>query len=468
VEFSQVIYLAILSNHRKICVNRDTRNMDNIQIVANELAVSAVASSLVRRCICPNFLSMHRVFTCAHAPPASHWGCESRKKPKGGKYDKNRPLCQLKTPKGGSPGRYQYIQMELANEGDAEELIKRQKDELLPLDTARFLLFQVAFALFAAAEKYSIKHYDIKLLNIFVHKTNSDLVLRYGLGSHVFAMEMTSSTSYIAKLADFGTSNMEPSTCGLPVTISNFTTLENTPPDFLILGDNAKQGHGHDNFGLGLVMLHLYTGFRPYEEILEDVHCPPNLKERLRLIWESEKDAGYSVIRTLIFDGVDVDEYGNVEGEKDYTLYDTLYRYLVLFGIPKHTFLDKDGRHVWNAITDSLLGKSACSTNTCSENTSGRHKSNRDSTIFNRDSKRYSIRSGTNKYIARARHALSFTHGGLDLLYDLCNFDPSIRATAMDVLNSKLMEDLREHPGSTKSHYGPSADVRSYVSFSTL
>lgn len=428
-----------------------------------------MVSSLVRRGVCPNFIAMHKVFTCAYAPPESHWGCDIDKYPKGLKHDMNRVLCSPKEPKYCDPGRYQYIQMELANEGDAEELIKRQPSELFPADVARIILFQVSYALFAASEKFSIKHYDVKLLNVFVQNTNSvgDLILRYGLGSHIFALKMPSNASYIAKLADFGTSNMAPSTNDLPVTISHFTTLENTPPDYFILGDNARQGHSHDNFGLGLIMLHLFTGYRPYEEILEDVFCPPNLRQRLQNIWENERVSGYSVIRSVIFDGVDVDESGNVEGDPDNTLYDTLYRYLVLFGIPKQKFQEKIGRLVWNAITDSLQGTSGSTKNIHASKHSGRKKSNTDITTFKRDCKKYSIRTGTNKYIARARHALTVMDGGLDLLFRLCNFDPTIRATAMDVLNSQFMDSLREQQGWMRNDYDPSADVRSFLSFST-
>jgi hypothetical protein len=43
-------------------------------IVANELAVSAMLSSLARRAICPNFIMLRGVFTCAYPPPESHWG----------------------------------------------------------------------------------------------------------------------------------------------------------------------------------------------------------------------------------------------------------------------------------------------------------------------------------------------------------------------------------------------------------
>ena len=121
---------------------RDTHGIDNVQIVANELAISAMASSLVRQGVCPNFVAMHRVFTCAYAPPKSHWGDDANKFPKGVRYEKNTSRCTLKEPKRPVPGRYQYIQMELVNEGDAEELIKRQHCELLPTEIKSCVLYQ--------------------------------------------------------------------------------------------------------------------------------------------------------------------------------------------------------------------------------------------------------------------------------------------------------------------------------------
>mmetsp|Transcript_26615 Transcript_26615/g.48155 ORF Transcript_26615/g.48155 Transcript_26615/m.48155 type:complete len:152 (+) Transcript_26615:1097-1552(+) len=94
----------------------------------------------------------------------------------------------------------------------------------------------------------------------------------------------------------------------------------------MILGDAAQQGHGHDNFGLSLCMLHLFTGHAPYEEILEDVFCPSPLKKKLRQIWVDDEYSGFNVLRTMILPDVDGEE-------QDETLYHTLYRYLVLFGI---------------------------------------------------------------------------------------------------------------------------------------
>jgi serine/threonine protein kinase len=429
-----------------------------------------MVSSLVRRGVCPNFIVMHGVFTCSYAPPESLWGNEETRKPRGKRFDKKNVPIQVTIPKGGEQGRFQYIRMELANEGDAEELIKRQNNEIFSPYVARSIFFQVAFSLFAAAEKFSIKHYDVKLLNIFVQNTHSvgDLVLRYGLGSHIFALRMPSSHPYIVKLADFGTANMMPTSTGLPITIAHFTTLENTPPDFMILGDAAKQGHGHDNFGLGLIMLHLFMGSRPYEEVLEDVKCPSNLKANLRSVWEDEEVHGYSIIRSLIFDGVDVDEYGNVEGVLDETLYDTLYRFLVLFGIPKVKFQEKLGRLVWNAIFDALSPSYHVASSARIVKKRSRKKAN-DVTTFKRDCKKFSIRTGNNLYISRARSALTALPGGIELLFCLCNFDPTIRASAMDVLNSTLMEDLRENPDAdVDQYYDESTTVNSYMDFATI
>jgi len=138
----------------------------------------------------------------------------------------------------------------------------------------------MAFALHVAANKFGLKHYDVKLLNFLLQSAKDPkiddeehphVVLRYGIGSHVFRLRMPPSASYIAKLADYGTSVMRTDSDYQPVSLAQFTTLENTPPDFLILGNAAQQGYGHESFGLGLCMLHLFTGHGPYEEILDEI-----------------------------------------------------------------------------------------------------------------------------------------------------------------------------------------------------
>lgn len=441
--------------------------MDGIvdkQTIAAELVVSSMLSSLARRAVCPNFILTHGVFTCPYEPPVCRWGSADNKRPKGDSYVKGKSDRRPREPGTAHPGRYQYIRMELCTEGDAEEFLKRQPNEALESGVTRMFLFQIAFALHAAADRFSMKHYDMKLLNVFVQdaKASSDrVVLRYGLGAHVFALPMPSQTAVIAKLADYGTANVKADSNGQPATIAQFTTLENTPPDYMILGDEACQGHGHDAWGLGLCMLHLFTGHAPYEEILEDIKCPAGLKKKLRQIWENENVAGYDVIRSVVLSDVYKDDSGNIiEGEPDETLYDTLYRCLVLFGIPSDKFQQKKCPKVWQAISESLE-----STPTSKGSRAIRKKHGSNASQFHRDSKKFSIRSGNNEYISRARKQLDAMDGGMDLLFHLCSFDPDKRASAMDVLNSSFMEELREP--SSGAAYGVDDTVYSYTAFST-
>ena len=433
----------------------------NKTIVGTELAVSVMLSTLARRGICPNFVVTRGVFTCPYEPPASLWGSAK---------NKNHHV-HLKTPRGRrrpkepgarNRGRFQYIRMELCTEGDAEEYIKEQPKELLPVEMSRILLFQISFALHAAASKYCLKHYDLKLLNIFLQSASKvpganpaatgDVVLRYGLGAKNFALRMPMEHALIAKLADYGTADVKSESNGQPVSLAQFTTIENTPPDFLILGDAAKQGHAHDLFGLGLCMLHLFTGKAPYEEILEDVKCPLFFRSKLSELWENDNTNGYSVIRSLVMSEVYKDENGNiVEGEPDETLYDTLYRFLVLFGIPDHKFQQKKHGKVWKAILESLVSGATKRGMQCKKQ-------------FVRDQKKYSLSTGDNCYIKRARNSLESTNGAMELLQSLVHFDPDTRATALDVLNSDFFAPLAEQPNTT---YRSCDDVRSFTAFAT-
>jgi serine/threonine protein kinase len=381
----------------------------NMSVVGAELAVSVMLSSLVRRAVCPNFVVTRGVFSCPYEPPANYWGSATKKRPKGAVYSSPKVKRKPKEPGPNQRGRYQYIRMELCDSGDVEEFMKEQPDEALLPNEARRILFQISFALHAAADRFSLKHYDVKLLNVFLQRIKSeksrDVVMRYGLGEHTFALRSTKERAIVAKLADYGTANVDSGSSGQQVTIAQFTTLENTPPDFLIFGDQASQGHGHDCFGLGLCMLHLFTGHAPYEEILEDISCPSNLKTKLRQIWESEDEAQYSVIRSVILSDVYKDEEGHIiEGEPDEVLYDTFYRFLVLFGIPDVPSRPTMSK-VWVAVREALEE---------SQETRGKGKSGKyckrlqpnDVNRYCRDRRKYSLSHGNNKFIARARNAL--------------------------------------------------------------
>ena len=60
---------------------------------------------------------------------------------------------------------------------------------------------------------------------------------------------------------------------GQPVTLDQYTTLENIPLEMLTVGCEATQGYHIDAWALGLCMMHLFTGHSPYEEILAEVKC---------------------------------------------------------------------------------------------------------------------------------------------------------------------------------------------------
>ena len=286
--------------------------------------------------------------------------------------------------------------MELCENGDVEEYIKNRPDKMIDPMDCRNLLFQMAFALHVAGDRFGLKHYDVKLLNFLLQsakdpsiteKEHPHVVLRYGVGSHIFRLRMHPSTAHIAKLADYGTSVMRSDTDGQPVSLRQYTTLENTPPDFLILGNTAEQGYGHDCFGLGLCMLHLFTGHAPYEEILDEVVCPPNLKGRLQKIWKQKShDVIYSVMLDNDEDGTEV---------VDQTLFDTLYRFLVLFGIPKDQFGAKKNGKVWHAINSTLLPPKRSRSKQCP-----------DMDVFIKDTKKFSLAAGTDQRIAEARRRL--------------------------------------------------------------
>jgi serine/threonine protein kinase len=276
---------------------------------------------------------------------------------------------------------------------------------------------------------------------------------------------MKTSRAFIVKLADFGTANLMDSN-GVPVTIANFTTLENIPPEFMILGDAAKQGHTQDSFALGLCMFHLFTGQGPYEEILENVKCPKILKRKLTRIWMKSPE-GFEVIRSVILGDLCEDEDGNFDGEVDETLFDTLYRYLVLFGIPEIKQQMKDGSKVWSAINSCLVSqdhpprptsrpvrKAALIKPSESEN---------DTLQFKFDSEKFSLKHGNNIHISRARETLLKTEGAMDLLQYLVNFDPNARASVLDIINSRFMIPLRQQSGAFK---GDNTVLYSYMAYS--
>ena len=448
----------------------DMTKIDEPRQVGVELAVYVMLSSLTRRNLCPNFLLVRGVFTSSDDPPTNGWNAVDCR-------DIGHDFCTASDMKSPDKGKFQYIRMELCTHGDIETFIRQQPDSIISSSEARILLFQMAYSLYVAGDHYSLKHNDIKLLNFLLQSANSPqiikkkktiTILRYALGSHIFDLRMNTARAFIVKLTDFGTANLRMDSNGEPVTIGNFTTLENIPPEFMIVGDAAKQGHVQDSFALGLCMLHLFTGQSPYEEIMETVKCPQVLKTKLTRIW-IKSQRGFDVIKSVILGNLCEDDNGNFDGEIDEILFDTLYRYLVLFGIPDDKQQMKDGARVWGAINSCLISQDypprPNSRPTRKAATIRTIESENDVVQFKSDSEKFSLQHGNNMHIAHARELLLKTDGAMDLFRSLVVFDPKKRASVLDVINSRFMAVLRSN-GETPEN--EDAVVYSYMAYSAF
>ena len=318
-------------------------------------------------------------------------------------------------------GRYQYISMELCKHGDIESYLGRQVGKVVPALEARSMLFQMAFSLYASKVKYALKHYDIKNLNFLLQDADVEggdhthVSLKYGYKGRMFDVKMERERAVVAKLADYGTANLRPDTEQVPISMANFTTLENTPPEFLILGEKCMQGYGHDNWGLGLSFFHLLTGNCPYEEILEDVVCPEGLRTTLAEVWEGGGDV--KLLESLI--NAEVYEEGD---EKDFTLFDTLYRYLVLFG----SWRGAGNWAVWRAVEKGLKAEKS---------------------TYKEDCGKFGLESGNNYLVSNARERLAEIHGGMECLKGLLCWQVEERWGAEQVVESAMMAELVQEVG---------------------
>lgn len=130
------------------------------------------------------------------------------------------------------------------------------------------------------------------------------------------------------------------------------------------MGSGARQSYAADTFPLGLCLFHLLTGYAPYEELLQDVHCPGHLATVLRDIWLTDDvNSPFHLIHQVVIslDMSDGSGFDNAVGEEpENVLLDTLYRYMVLFGLSESFTGDASscsayaGSPVWLALFDAL------------------------------------------------------------------------------------------------------------------
>lgn len=227
-------------------------------------------------------------------------------------------------------GVYLYIRMELCDLGDAEEHMKALPDQAFPVPEIPPLFLQMVIALHEAQRRFSMRHYDVKLLNFFlkvgqgdrpqhtlarageltaarpaprqsmteddaadVHREYAhhgrslavpeECVMERRQLRHLRPPRSSSPLPRcpLVKLADYGTADMSADTLNQPLTVDQFTTLENSAPEMLVLGACATQAFAIDAWAMGLCLAHLLTGEAPYEELLETVASPEPLRRAL-------------------------------------------------------------------------------------------------------------------------------------------------------------------------------------------
>ncbi|KAL4152383.1 hypothetical protein PRNP1_009314 [Phytophthora ramorum] len=438
----------------------------NKGVIRQEVAHSVLLSNATEHGICPNFLRIYDVFLAGEHPRPDLWGSKTRRKPvelladtdaDSGVFGhlQDLPSDAIKE----SERLFQYIRMEFCDGGDLEDFIGLQKNKILPLESVAIpFFFQMVFGLYCARDKFNLRHCDIKLLNFFlkdIGRANpsktpgaADIVLNYLLEDSCFVLRMPASFSYYVKLADYGSADSNSDNLGKPVTIDQFATLENSPVEFLLEGDAAEQSYAADTFSLGLCLLHLFTGSAPYEELLDAVHCPAELLKDLKFLWTStRKNSGFSVIKSV------------ARGDDENTLCHTLYRYIVLFGLPEQNPSETRGiDKVWQLLLkhlrpeDSAVNypqrrsrRNAGSKGTCP------HSKTKDQYV--RDQSLYSLKNGSNDIIRRCREGLERVPGAMDLLKKLVGFNPSQRPTLKQVMYHPVFSNLRSPAKKSDADY---------------
>jgi len=230
-------------------------------------------------------------------------------------------------------------------------------------------------------------------------------------------------------------------------------------------------------FSLGLATLHLFTGNLPYEELMEEIKCPQPLIEALASVWENEEgtqggsssSCTYNLVNRIIYSYSDADDESdeenidsqnekdsNCETKRDLTLFDTFYRYLVLFGLPTKKERENfwPNNPIWTAVVPLLEAEGKKVPRNRSKKTQAVSSTR---CCFAADQSMFSLRYGQNPFIKRGRQRLeeiiyesveSETNGtistknGVDTLMSMIHFDPSQRITFEELLFSPFFNSM--------------------------
>ena len=243
--------------------------------LATELSVSHQLGELARRGVCPHFLRLHQCFRSPAEPPADEWigggggGSESESDGEGAPEATGARRARARKPARATARRdgscFQYVVMQYAAGGDMEEACKVQPGGCWGVEELPRLAFQMLYALHVAQARLKLRHYDLKLLNFFLahapeHASGGGAGrLRYSVAGQRFELPAPDGPSLVM-LADLGTADVCAETLGRPIGAPQFATLENTPPEYLLCGSDARQGYAADLWAMALCLLHLITG----------------------------------------------------------------------------------------------------------------------------------------------------------------------------------------------------------------
>ena len=405
---------------------------------AKELEISTRLAQLLDRGCCPNFVAARGAFAC-DAPPGAAWGGAAAK---GNRRKKG--------------ARWLYARMELCGHGDVEGWLRSLPAGALPDDATRALFFQMCFSLYASRAALGLRHYDVKLLNFLAAPVAKATVARYAVGPAAFDLRLDPALCGAwAKLADFGTSRCDAASLGAHADGSLLTTVENAPADLLVAGDAADfHGFAHDTFSLGLAAVHLFGGCAPYEELMAACTCPAPLRGALAKLWLADGGGFGAVARTCrtVYDDDGAGNSGDASSDDDgvgepydRTLFDTLYRFFVLLGVPREDALGPAGQPVLAAARDHLLGDAPAGTKKKKKaaTKAARRADQRRAKVRKRfadDAARFDLETGDAPAIARCRARFG-EH--LPLLKAMLAFDAAQRPTMRALLLSPLFAPLR-------------------------
>ncbi|KAG5189079.1 kinase-like domain-containing protein [Tribonema minus] len=431
---------------------------ESMAVLAQEIQVGMLASALVRHRICPHFVETFGFFNCAEMPAPTLWGTAEDPAPRGkmpvGRRGGRKAAAAAKP-------RYQFIGMELCELGDVEGYLRELPRGVLPVEDTVAVLFQMLFSIFAARHEYRLRHYDLKLLNFLVSRrakvpcaaveqTDQTVsVVQCGIDEHVFDVRMSANHAVLIKLADFGTSDVNSDTFNEPIGVDHFTTLENTAPELLLHGSQAVQGYALDTFAAGLAALHLFTGQAPYEELMDEVQCPAKLRVELRKAWSRAPQFDVVVATNKRLMDSSSDES---DEDEDNTLYNTLYRYFVLLGVPGQSGVDSNSAaehlqesSIWRAAVQVLVPSTV----------RGKTRKGQDAAViskFRTDQAKFSIATGTAPCMVRARGRMAAIPGALELVQSMLEFLPERRPTMLRLLKSEVFSGLRVAHAMSQPH----------------